>query len=184
MSSFVNDHNLDGLKVITLRRFDDSRGFFVERFNADQFGELGLPTKFVQDNLSRSAPGVVRGLHYQYDEPQGKLVGVIRGRIWDVAVDIRAGSPTYGKWAAIELNGDEQTLFWIPPGFAHGFCTIGDEPADVYYKTTAVYKATGEEGLSWCDPDFAIKWPVASPIVSARDAALKSFAEYRLNPRF
>lgn len=184
MNVSVRDHELEGLKVVTLHRFDDDRGFFVERFNASHFASLGLPTHFVQDNLSRSAPGVLRGLHYQYDEPQGKLVGVIQGRIWDVAVDIRAGSPTFGRWQAVELNGNDQTLFWIPPGFAHGFCNIGEEMADVYYKTTAVYKASGEEGIAWNDPDFAIEWPLSNPSVSPRDDELQTFASYRLNPRF
>jgi dTDP-4-dehydrorhamnose 3,5-epimerase len=180
----VIPYEIPGLKIVQLKRFDDDRGFFVERFNSSHFEPLGLPVHFVQDNLSRSAPGVLRGLHFQYDEPQGKLVGVVRGKIWDVAVDIRANSPTFGKWAGIELNGEDQTLFWIPPGFAHGFCNIGNESADVYYKTTAVYKATGEEGLLWSDPEFDIHWPIAKPIVSPRDEALPRFLAYRLCPRF
>lgn len=180
----VIPYEIPGLKIVQLKRFDDDRGFFVERFNASRFEPLDLPFHFVQDNLSRSAPGVLRGLHFQYDEPQGKLVGVIRGKIWDVAVDIRADSPTFGKWAGIELNGEDQTLFWIPPGFAHGFCNIGNESADVYYKTTAVYNGKGEEGLLWSDPELDIDWPIANPIVSHRDEALPNFLTYRLCPRF
>lgn len=184
MNVQVKDYKIPGLKVLSLRRFDDDRGFFVERFNASHFAHLGLPVEFVQDNLSRSAPGVLRGLHYQFDQPQGKLVGVIRGQIWDVAVDIRKGSPTFGKWAGIELNGDDQTLFWIPPGFAHGFCNIGSDVADVYYKATAVYNSKGEEGIKWSEPEFNIDWPLAKPIVSARDEDVQTFAQYRKNPRF
>lgn len=184
MNVQVEDYKIPGLKVITLRRFDDERGFFVERFNLNHFSALGLPTNFVQDNLSRSAPGVLRGLHYQFNRPQGKLVGVIRGKIWDVAVDIRKDSPSFGRWTGIELNGDEQTLFWIPPGFAHGFCNIGNELADVYYKTTAVFNAKGEEGIRWSDSEINIDWPIDKPIVSSRDEDVQSFAQYRNNPRF
>ena len=180
----VMSHKIPGLQVIELKRFDDFRGFFVERFNFEQFKNAGLPVHFMQDNLSHSDPGVLRGLHYQFDLPQGKLVSVIRGKIWDVAVDLRSDSPTYGQWASIELSDDEQTLFWIPPGFAHGFCNIGSETTDVYYKTTAVYNSYGEEGIIWSDPDLCIPWPINKPIVSIRDEELPSFSKYKINPRF
>src|SRR5947208_15331150 len=120
----------EGLLLIELDIYRDSRGFFVERYNRERFHANGMEFDFVQDNHSRSLPGVLRGLHYQYDPPQGKLVGVVRGRIWDVAVDLRPGSPTFGKHAGVELSDENGLLLWIPPGFAHGFCILGDEPAD------------------------------------------------------
>lgn len=178
-----------GLALLRLAVHRDARGYFIERFRdgwlTDQrLAALGLPTRFSQDNHSRSGPGVLRGLHYQYRPAQGKLVGVIRGRIWDVAVDVRPESPTYGKHLGLELNGDDGTLLWIPPGFAHGFCVLGDEPADVIYKVDAPYDVAGEGGIFWADPDLAIAWPVVNPIVSARDEQLSSFAAYKARPRF
>jgi len=147
----------------------------MERFHAADFRGLGLPVAFVQDNHSRSHPRVLRGLHYQDDPPQGKLVGVTRGRIWDVAVDVRPGSPTFAQSFALELNDTDGRLFWIPAGFAHGFCVLGDEPADVMYKVDAPYNPRTERGILWRDADLAIKWPVADPIVSDRDAAFPCF---------
>jgi dTDP-4-dehydrorhamnose 3,5-epimerase len=174
--------DLPDLMLIELTIRGDARGFFVERFHADRFEELGLPGHFVQDNHSRSAPGVLRGLHYQFNPPQGKLVGATRGRIWDVAVDIRPASPSFGKSAGIELSDQNGRLLWIPPGFAHGFCVLGDEPADVVYKVDAVYNPQGEGGLHWNDPDLAIPWPVARPLVSQRDECQSSFASYKTQP--
>src|SRR5205823_71251 len=130
---------IKGLALVELKVHGDARGFFVERYQHDRFRDHGLPSNFVQDNHSRSAPGVLRGLHYQVNPGQGKLVGVIRGRIWDVAVDIRPNSPTYGKHVAVELSDMNGRLLWIPPGFAHGFCVLGEEPADVLYKVDAAY---------------------------------------------
>ncbi|MDX1975742.1 MAG: dTDP-4-dehydrorhamnose 3,5-epimerase [Rickettsiales bacterium] len=170
------------LKIIQLKLLGDARGFFVERFHAERFAEAGLPSQFVQDNHSRSAPGILRGLHYQYDKPQGKLVGVTRGRVLDVAVDIRPNSPTYGQHEAVELSGENGVLFWIPAGFAHGFCVLGDEPVDMLYKVTALYNAAGEGGIRYDDPDLAIDWPIKNPTVSARDAALASWKDYRGHP--
>lgn len=175
---------LDGLLLIELKVLGDSRGFFVERFHAGKFAELGLPSHFVQDNHSRSAPRVLRGLHYQNDPAQGKLVGVIRGRVWDVAVDIRKNSPTFGRYYGVELSGDNGMLFWIPPGFAHGFCVLGDEPADMLYKVTAPYNAQGEGGIRFDDPRIGVRWPVTDPIISARDTALMSLDEYAASPAF
>lgn len=172
---------LEGVLVITLDMHGDERGFFVERFNAGKFNELGLPTNFVQDNHSRSSPGVLRGLHCQHTPPQGKLVGVVRGKIWDVAVDIRPNSPTLGQYFAIELTDMNGKLLWIPAGFAHGFCVLGDELADVFYKTTALYSPSGESGIAWNDPDFAINWPIQNATVSNRDKGLQSFKEYLKN---
>jgi dTDP-4-dehydrorhamnose 3,5-epimerase len=168
---------LPDLLLIQLDVHGDERGFFVERYHEEKLAALGLRERFVQDNHSRSAPGVVRGLHWQTAPPMGKLVGVTRGRIWDVAVDVRPGSPTRGKHFAVELSDLGGQLLWIPPGFAHGFCVLGSEPADLLYKCTALYNPQGEHGIRWDDPDLKIPWPVSSPTLSARDRALPSFAE-------
>ncbi|HKY04327.1 MAG TPA: dTDP-4-dehydrorhamnose 3,5-epimerase, partial [Blastocatellia bacterium] len=139
----VTHLNPEGLMLVELVMMRDERGFFLERFQTDRFRENGLPADFVQDNHSRSVPGVLRGLHYQYDPPQGKLVGVARGAVWDVAVDVRANSPTYGRSFGIELSDANGRMLWVPPGFAHGFCVLGDEPADVLYKVDAHYNPKG-----------------------------------------
>ncbi len=178
----THDCPLSGLKLIELEVFPDSRGFFMERYNEDKFRSAGLPVHFVQDNYSRSHPRVVRGLHYQFAPVQGKLVGVFSGRIWDVAVDIRPNSPTYGQCYAIELSGENGLLLWIPPGFAHGFCVLGDTPADIVYKVTAPYGKNGEGGIRFDDPEFGIDWPVKDPIISDRDKALPTFADYKKHP--
>jgi dTDP-4-dehydrorhamnose 3,5-epimerase len=183
----VHKLEIQGLKLVELKIFHDERGFFTERFNAKRFVEAGLPSEFVQDNHSRSVPGVVRGLHYQVGPAQGKLVGVLRGRIWDVAVDIRAGSPTFGKYFGTELSDSNGKLLWIPPGFAHGFMALGTEPADVFYKVDQPYSAAGDGGILWSDPEIGIRWPLEAgvhPIVSAKDQAMPSFASYRANPKF
>lgn len=178
----VVECSIEGLKVVELALHGDARGFFVERYNETKFAHAGLPTKFVQDNHSRSAPGVLRGLHYQHNPAQGKLVGVTRGAVWDVAVDVRPDSPTYGQWHAEELTGENGRLFWIPPGFAHGFCVLGDEPADMLYKVTGDYNAAGEGGIRFDDPELAVDWPLDNPTISARDTGLISFAEYKESP--
>lgn len=178
----VSGCEIEGLKIITLQKLGDERGFFVERFNKAKYEALGLPTDFAQDNHSRSAPNILRGLHYQHSPSQGKLVGVIRGRVWDVAVDIRPGSPTFGNHHAVELSGENAVLFWVPPGFAHGFCVLGDEPADMFYKVSGQYNPAGEGGIMYNDPDLAIDWPVEHPIISARDERQQSFADYCKNP--
>jgi|SRR6185437_3997820 len=172
------------LKLIELKIFGDSRGFFVERFQESKFKDAGLPGHYVQDNHSRSAPGVLRGLHYQLNPAQGKLVGVVRGRIWDVAVDVRAGSPTFGQYAGIELTDMNGRLLWIPPGFAHGFCVLGDEPADVLYKVDAAYNPAGEGGVLWSDAELAVPWPVTNPTISGRDQKLPAFSQYKQHPAF
>jgi dTDP-4-dehydrorhamnose 3,5-epimerase len=159
---------IEGLVLVELGTRGDDRGFFVERFKRSEFEAAGLPTDFAQDNHSRSAPGVLRGLHYQYSPAQGKLVGVTRGRIWDVAVDIRHHSATLGQSYGCELSDRNGLMLWIPVGFAHGFCVTGDEPADVLYKTT--------------DSDVAIDWPVRDPQLSPRDLKLQSFRDYRRDP--
>ena len=174
--------DIEGLKIIQLKLLGDSRGFFVERYHAARFAEAGLPTDFVQDNHSRSAPNILRGLHYQHTPPQGKLVGVTRGCVWDVAVDIRSNSPTFGKYHAVELSGDNGVLFWIPAGFAHGFCVLGDEPADMLYKVSGLYNAQGEGGIKFDDKELGIAWPVKNPIISERDKNQQSWKDYCNNP--
>ncbi len=180
----VTKTHLEGLLVVELDFHGDERGFFVERFHEDKFKELGLPTDFPQDNHSRSAPNVLRGLHGQSDPApgQGKLVGVIRGKIWDVAVDIRPDSKTLGQYFGIELTDTNGKLLWVPPGFAHGFCITSDGLTDVMYKTTKTFNPKGEVGVRWDDPDFAIEWPVKNPIVSEKDQKLGSFKDYLKNP--
>ncbi len=173
--------DIEGLKIIQLKVLGDSRGFFVERYHAGRFAEAGLPTDFVQDNHSRSAPGILRGLHYQHTPPQGKLVGVTRGRVWDVAVDIRPHSKTFGKYHAVELTGDNGVLFWIPAGFAHGFCVLGDEPADMMYKVSGLYNQQGEGGIKFDDADLGIAWPVKNPQISERDKNQQSWKDYCKN---
>ncbi len=180
----VHDLPLPDLKLIQLDVKGDSRGFFIERFNAPQFAAVGLPTDFAQDNHSRSAPGILRGLHAQHTAPMGKLVGCVRGKIWDVAVDIRAGSPTFGKHYGVELSDMNGLLLWVPAGFAHGFCVLGHEPADVFYKVTATYNPAGEVGIHYADPELNLPWPIQDATTSDRDRNLPSFAEYKLKPTF
>jgi dTDP-4-dehydrorhamnose 3,5-epimerase len=185
----VKDLELPGLKLIELKLFHDERGFFMERFNAQRFADAGLPVDFVQDNHSRSLPGVVRGLHYQVnaspEKPgQGKLVGVLRGKIWDVVVDLRAQSPTYGKHLGIELSDSNGRLLWVPGGFAHGFMVLGNESADVLYKVDQPYSPREEGGILWSDPELGIQWPGPALIVNAKDQVLPRFHEYRANPKF
>jgi len=168
---------IEGLLVVEGTSFPDERGFFMESFRADDWARAGLPT-LVQDNLSRSRQGVIRGLHYQKN-PQaiGKLVRCSRGRIFDAAVDLRRGSPTYGTWASIELSDDGNKMFWVPAGFAHGFCALSDE-ADVIYKVTGYWTAAVDRGVLWNDPAIGIRWPLPpnGPIVSAKDARLPPLA--------
>jgi dTDP-4-dehydrorhamnose 3,5-epimerase len=174
--------SIEGLLLVELVVHGDARGFFVERFQIEKFREAGLPTTFAQDNHSRSGPGVLRGLHFQHTPAQGKLVGVMRGKIWDVAVDIRTDSPTFGQSYGVELSDMNGSLLWIPPGFAHGFCVLGDEPADVLYKVDSLYNPKGETGIAWDDPELAVPWPISDPLVSTRDTQLQSFADYRAHP--
>jgi len=175
----VHAGGIEGLKIVELQIWKDSRGFFTERFQRDHFAELGLPTVFVQDNHSRSFPRILRGLHFQQDPAQGKLISVLRGKIWDVAVDIRKDSPTFGKSFGIELSDDNGLLLWIPPGFAHGFCVLGDECADVLYKVDSLYNPKTEGGIFWADPELNLKWPIQAPIISERDQKLPSFQNWK-----
>ncbi len=178
----LHDTPLHGVKLLELDVFGDARGFFCERFSSKKFLELGLPIEFVQDNHSRSAPGVVRGLHYQRDPDQAKLVGVTRGSIWDVVVDIRAGSPTFGEHFAVELSDTNGRMLYVPAGYAHGFCVLGTELADVLYKVDGLYNPHGEGGILYDDPDLQIPWPVRITGVSARDAQLDNWERYCEDP--
>ena len=171
--TFTPYGGLDGLLVVEGKSHADERGFFMESFRADDWAKAGLPP-LVQDNFSRSKRGVVRGLHYQRD-PQaiGKLVRCARGRIFDVAVDIRRSSPTFGKWAGIELDDSGNRMFWIPAGFAHGFCALSEQ-ADVTYKVTGYWAAAVDAGIRWDDPTVGVRWPVkpGEAVLTAKDAAL------------
>ena len=155
--------------VIEPKVYGDDRGFFLETFQAERYATAGITLPFVQDNHSRSSKGVLRGLHFQKTKPQGKLVRVVRGEVYDVAVDIRLGSPTYGRWEAVVLSEDNKKQFWVPPGFAHGFMVISDF-ADFEYKCTDYYDPTDEGSLLWNDPDLNIPWPIESPVLSEKDA--------------
>ena len=174
----LRDTSLRDVKILQPKRYGDARGWFAEVFNTDTFSSLGLPAVFTQDNQSFSARGVLRGLHYQLGHPQGKLIRVLSGHIWDVAVDIRRDSPDFGRWAAFDLkprNDDgELELLWIPEGFAHGFLVLS-ETAEVLYKTTRGYYPPGERSVLWNDPELSIPWPLdqlsgAEVSVSAKDA--------------
>ena len=165
--------------IIEPKVFGDTRGFFFESFNQQTFNAAtGLNVEFVQDNHSRSAKGVLRGLHYQIQQPQGKLVRVVRGAVFDVAVDVRKSSPTFGKWVGIELSEDNHRQFWVPPGFAHGFLVLSDF-ADFLYKTTEYYAPAFERCIAWNDSEIGIRWPNGniSPTLSSKDAAGLSLAE-------
>lgn len=162
---------LPGVLIIEPRVFGDQRGFFMETWNAKAFADAGLDLGFVQDNHSRSQKGVLRGLHFQNPAPQGKLVRVTRGAVFDVAVDLRKSSPTFGKWVGVELSADNRRMIWMPEGFAHGFLTLEDD-TDFLYKCTAPYTAASEFTLAWDDPAVGIEWSVTGldPIISEKDS--------------
>lgn len=171
------DLDLPGLKLFELRRFGDDRGFFLESWNKRAFAEAGFAQDFVQDNHSRSAKGVLRGLHYQLTRPQGKLVRVTRGAAFDVAVDLRRSSPTFGRSQAVTLTAGEPRLFWIPPGFAHGFLALEDG-TEFQYKCTDYYDPGDEHSLLWNDPALGIDWPLdGAPALSAKDEIGKPLVE-------
>lgn len=159
---------LPGCLVLEPRVFEDERGFFYESFNADTFASHGIPSGFVQGNVSSSTRGVLRGLHYQWPKPQGKLVSVVEGEVWDVAVDIRRGSPHFGRWTAAVLSAENKRHFWIPEGFAHGFVVLSPR-ALFTYLCTATYDREADAAIRWDDPDLAIDWPVGSPELSPKD---------------
>jgi len=170
---------IEGLVIIEPKVFGDERGYFFESYHKDKFRAFGLDLDFVQDNQSLSGKGILRGLHFQRPpHEQGKLIRVIDGAIIDVVVDIRKSSPTYGKTFQIELNAENKTMFWVPPGFAHGFCTLEDHTI-VTYKCTGLYNPQEEDGLMWNDPDLDINWPLdADPILSAKDQEYLPFSAF------
>ena len=172
----ITPTSIPDVLLLTPKVFGDSRGFFFESFNQRAFeAAIGAPAHFVQDNHSRSGRGVLRGLHYQVEQPQGKLVRVVAGAVFDVAVDIRPGSPTFGRWVGMELSADNKQQLWIPPGLAHGFLVLS-ETAEFLYKTTDYYAPAHERCILWSDPVLAIRWPLEEPpMLSGKDASGLSF---------
>ncbi|SEM06451.1 dTDP-4-dehydrorhamnose 3,5-epimerase [Stigmatella aurantiaca] len=180
----VTETAIPGVLLIEPKVFGDDRGFFLETFHAQRYADAGIPGPFVQDNYSRSAKGTLRGLHFQEPQPQGKLVQVVAGAVFDVAVDIRRGSPTFGKWVGVELSAENRRQLWVPPGFAHGFC-VTSESADFQYKCTALYSPQNERSILWNDPDLGITWPLSGePKLSAKDAAAPRLKDAPLLPTY
>jgi dTDP-4-dehydrorhamnose 3,5-epimerase len=177
----IESQHLNGLIVLAPEVFEDERGFFLEAYRKDQFTELGIPWEFVQDNHSRSAKGVLRGLHFQYEPPMGKLMRVTVGAAFLVAVDIRKGSPTLGKWFGIEVSAQNKKQVWAPAGFARGFCVLSDF-AELQYKCTGIYNNKGESGILWNDPAIGIEWPVKNPMLSKKDEVAQTLAEWLKKP--
>jgi dTDP-4-dehydrorhamnose 3,5-epimerase len=176
--------SLRDVRLVRPEMHSDDRGWFSEIFNAKHFSAAGLPEQFVQDNQSFSRKGVLRGLHYQLGRPQGKLIRVLSGHIWDVAVDLRPNSNDFGKWAGFHLNGEEMEFLWIPEGFGHGFLVLS-ETANVLYKTTAYYYPEGERCIRWDDPTLAVAWPldgIGAPSVSLKDSAGSLLQDAELPP--
>ena len=178
----IEETELPGVLVIEPRRFADDRGFFMETYNQAALA-AAIPYTFVQDNLSRSKKGVLRGLHFQEPQPQGKLVRCARGALFDVAVDIRVGSPRFGRWVGRELTESNALMLWVPPGFAHGFCALTDD-AELAYKCTALYEGASDRSVAWNDPDIAISWPVSSPVLSPKDASAPFLRDAPVLPTF
>jgi len=166
----VTPCELEGLLLIDPPVFGDHRGFFMESYNQRRYRDAGVKLDFVQDNFSFSRQGTLRGMHFQNPDAQGKLVSVIQGEVFDVAVDIRRASPTFGRWVGVTLSAENKRQFWVPPGFAHGFIVVS-ETALFHYKCSNLYSPKAETGFRWNDPAVGIKWPVENPILSPRDAA-------------
>jgi dTDP-4-dehydrorhamnose 3,5-epimerase len=177
----IESRHLQDVVVLVPDIFQDSRGFFMETFREDQFKAHGLPYHFVQDNHSRSAKGVVRGLHFQWEPPMGKLMRVTQGSAFLVAVDIRKGSPTLGKWAGIEASAENRREVWAPAGFARGFCVLSDF-AEIQYKCTGAYNNKGESGILWNDPAIGIQWPVTNAELSEKDKKAQTLAQWLATP--
>jgi dTDP-4-dehydrorhamnose 3,5-epimerase len=181
MNITIESRELGDVAVIVPEAFQDSRGFFMETFREDQFQALGLPHRFVQDNHSRSVRGVVRGLHFQWEPPMGKLMRVSLGSAFLVAVDIRKGSPTLGKWFGAEVSNENRRQIWAPAGFARGFCVLS-EVAEIQYKCTGIYSNKAESGIRWDDPDIGIHWPLAEVQLSEKDRKAQTLAEWLKTP--
>ncbi len=172
----IETTNLPGVLLIEPKRLGDARGYFLETWHEERYAAAGINLRFVQDNLSRSVRGILRGLHLQHPTDQGKLVYVVEGEVFDVAVDVRVGSPSFGQWTGATLSARDHRQLWIPPGFAHGFCVTSDV-AVFAYKCTAPYSSAHEMGVAWNDPALGIAWPIADPQLSAKDAALPRLAD-------
>jgi len=168
---------LPGVVVVEPTVFEDARGFFMETYHAPRFAAAGVRLPFVQDNHTRSVKGTLRGLHFQVTRPQGKLVRVVAGEVFDVAVDLRRGAPTFARWHGQVLSAENRLQIYIPPGFAHGFCVLSDT-ADVLYKCTDVYDPQGDRSIRWDDPAIGVDWPVMEPILSPKDAAAPTLDAY------
>ncbi|WP_312420869.1 dTDP-4-dehydrorhamnose 3,5-epimerase [Anaerospora hongkongensis] len=179
----VIETNLQGVVIIEPKVFGDNRGFFMETWNQEKYEKAGLSFNFVQDNLSFSTKGVLRGLHFQNPNPQGKLVYVLQGEVFDVAVDIRVGSPTFGQWTGVTLSSENKRQFYVPEGFAHGFCVLSDT-ALFAYKCTDQYNPQTEGGIFWNDPDIGIEWPIMEPILSDKDNKSSRLKDICLNQLF
>ena len=179
----VSPTELPEVLLVEPNVFGDARGFFYEGYQAERYAESGIPGPFLQDNLSRSVKGTLRGLHFQEPRGQGKLVQVLRGRVFDVAVDVRKGSPRFGRWVGVELAEDPPRQLWIPPGFAHGFCVLS-ESADFFYRCTELYAPGADRVIAWNDPRIGISWPIEHPLLSAKDAAAPLLDAAPVLPRF
>lgn len=177
----LESRHMRDVVVLVPEIFQDSRGFFMETYREDQFLKHGLPTHYVQDNHSRSSKGVVRGLHFQWDPPMGKLMRVSQGTAFLVAVDIRKGSPTLGKWVGVEASAENRKQVWAPAGFARGFCVLS-ETAEIQYKTTGIYNNKGESGIRWDDKEIGVEWPVKEPILSDKDRNAQTLAQWFERP--
>ena len=177
MKLSIDSVHFGAVVVLTQERIEDERGFFMETFRADEFRKLGLPTEFLQDNLSRSSKHVLRGLHFQWDRPMGKLMRVAQGRAFLVAVDIRKDSPTLGRWFGIEVAAEDRKQVWAPAGFARGFLALTDG-VEIQYKCTATYNRLAESGIRWNDPAVGIDWPITQPILSAKDEHARTLADW------
>jgi len=181
MAYKIESTHLNGVIVIVPDMFKDDRGFFVETYRMDHFKALGLPHEFVQDNHSGSIKNVVRGLHFQWEPPMGKLMRVTRGEAFLVAVDVRKGSPSLGKWYGAVFSEEKPKFIWAPAGFARGFCAVSDY-AEIQYKCTGMYNKAGESGILWNDPAIGIEWPVSNPILSDKDMKAQTLAQWLQNP--
>jgi len=182
----VEKSELPGVLLIDLDVFGDTRGFFCETWQQRRYEEIGVAGPFVQDNISLSARGVLRGLHFQHPNPQGKLVHVLQGEIFDVAVDVRVGSPSFGRWVGAVLSSENRRQMFVPEGFAHGFCTLS-ESALISYKCTALYAPRSESSLLWSDPEVGVRWPIERPSLSPKDqvaASLEQLAAEGRLPRY
>lgn len=178
----VEQLKIPGMVLITLEKHGDERGFFMEVYRRSIFENLGVPFEFVQDSRSLSKKNILRGMHYQIKQPQGHMISVMRGKIFDVGVDLRKNSPTFGQWCGVELSAATPQQLFLPPGVAHGFCTLGEEN-ELYYKCTDYYDPHDEGGLSWKDPQINIQWPISNPTTNARDDAfpvLSDISTWRL----